>query len=80
MWNTKRTGNLSWTILFHTACWGLHAHSLPLYVACEVVSISKINRWEAEGCGSFSNRPKPRWIYREIELIMLEAHETQPNW
>lgn len=61
-WNIKCTGDLSWTILFHTARWGLHAHSLPPHVAHEVVSISKINRWEAEGCESFSNRPKPQWI------------------
>lgn len=38
--------------LLGTAC------TLSPYVACEAVSVSKTNRWEAGGCESFSDRPK----------------------
>lgn len=31
---------------------------LAPYAACEAVSTSKANRWEAGGCESFSDRPK----------------------
>lgn len=37
---------------------------LSPYVAREAVSISKTNRWEAEGCESFSDRPKSQGVWR----------------
>lgn len=44
------------------------------YVAREAVSISKTNRWEAEGCESFSDRPKTQWVWRNTQ-----PHEIQPT-
>lgn len=56
---------------------GDHMHLSP-HVAHEAASISKTNRWEAEGCESFLTGQNLSG-YREMELVRQAALEIQPT-
>lgn len=60
MTETRYKGSSSQTVLGHNSLLGTACMLLSPYEACEVVSISKTNRWEAGGYESFADRSKPQ--------------------
>lgn len=64
MWKYKTHRRLELDRLIAYSLPGTAGTLVSPCVAREAVSISKTNRWEAEGCESFSDRPKSQRVWR----------------